>query len=59
MRYIAQNTAEINNTNIINEIITTTRNLIKNKPKSQISILLSQNNQLVMLLESGFSPHLN
>ena len=46
MRYIAQNTAEINNTNIINEIITTIRNLIKNKPKSQISILPSQNKKV-------------
>ena len=44
MRYIAQNEAEIQNTNITKEIIKTLRDLTKNKPKSQISILLSQNN---------------
>ena len=43
MRYIAQNEEETRNTNITKEIITTLRDITKNKPKSQISILLSQN----------------
>ena len=59
MRYIAQNEADIQNTNTTKDIIKTLRDLTKNKPKSQISILLSQNNQLQLLLESGFSPHIN
>ena len=59
MRYTAQNEAEIKINNITKDIIEHLRDLVKNKPKSHISILLSQNDQLILLLESGFSPHLN
>ena len=59
MRYTAQNEAEIKINNITKDIIEQLRDLTKNKPKSHISILLSQNDQLTLLLESGFSPHLN
>ena len=59
MRYTVQNEAEIKINNITKDIIEQLRDLTKNKPKSHISISLSQNNQLILLLESGFSPHLN
>ena len=57
MRYTAQNEAEIQINKITNDVIKHLKDLVKNKPKSHISVLLSQNDQLLLLLESGFSPH--
>ena len=57
MRYTAQNEAEIQINKITNDVIKHLKDLAKNKPKSHITVLLSQNDQLLLLLESGFSPH--
>ena len=59
MRYTAQNEAEIQINKITNDVTKHLKDLVKNKPKSHISVLLSQNDQLLLLLESGFSPHLH
>ena len=58
MRYTAQNEAEIQMNKITNDVTQHLKDLVKNKPKSHMSVLLSQNDQLLLLLESGFSPHL-
>ena len=59
MRYTAQNEAEIKINKITKDVTEHLRDLVINKPKSHISVLLSQNDQLLLLLESGFSPHLH
>ena len=57
LRHTAQNEAEleINKTTI--DVIKHLKDLCKNKPKSHITKILSQNAKLLLLLESGFSPH--
>ena len=59
MRYTVQNETEIKMNNITKDIIEHLRDLAKNNPKSHISMLLSQNGRLILLLESAFSPHHN
>ena len=54
MRHTAQNKAELEINKITNDVVKHLKDLCINKPKTKI---ISQNAQLLLLLESGFSPH--
>ena len=59
MRHTAQNEAELEINKITNDVVKHLKDLCINKPKSHITKIISQNAQLLLLLESGFSPHLH
>ena len=58
-RHTAHSEAEIDIQKITNDVVMHLTDLHNNKPKSHISRILSLDDQLLLLLESGFSPHLH